>query len=63
MDLGLSDSVVLLPVNDTTTSFQAIRHRKSLVGSPDDSERYVMDLYGSLVARVSGLPLPTYEKK
>ena len=56
----LSDSIVLEPVDDDTTSISIIRHVAAAQSDPKRAGKYVSDLFNSVVANVHGSPLPTY---
>jgi hypothetical protein len=57
----LEDSVRLVRKDGETTEFQSMRHAKNLSPTPEgDIHTYENDLFNSVVARVHGQPLPTY---
>jgi hypothetical protein len=58
----LSDTVIINIVDPNTSTFEVIRHRNTVQGNPDDAERYIQDLFNSVVASVHGAALPTYTK-
>jgi predicted small lipoprotein YifL len=57
----LTGSVIARRVDDRITAIEFIEHLRALATGPDIAERFIRDYYASIVARVHGRPLPTYE--
>lgn len=56
----LEDSVVLRPRAANVTAIELMRHREAMMGTSEDTARYLTDLFESVRARVHGRPLPEY---